>query len=266
MLMDVLVEMTPGSGWLARENKRVVFIPGAEPVDAAHDVIEPLLVAGDVNESFEMLQSWILRGTPLPPMALISLESSVRFLAHEIDEILTVNSPNSGLEPVAKGEPAQIQSLGEISSLIANDPNELASGMLVEGVVRAAGCQLHFHRGWGSETGRITDVEIPHSLREIEVDGRRISIGNGIVLGRWPYSHPNFDAALEPVILDDPAVSRLHAIITPTSNGVGISDCGSHNGTKIVRQDGAVESVPQEATLLASGDQVRLGDSVLSFL
>ena len=99
-VMDVLIEMTPGAGWLARENDRVVFLPGEESVETAHDVIEPLLVAKSTDESFETLQSWIHRETPLPPMILVSLESSVRFLSHGIDELSMLERPDDDPRPV----------------------------------------------------------------------------------------------------------------------------------------------------------------------
>ena len=147
---------------------------------------------------------------------------------------------------------------------MVNDDDEQASGMLVEGVVRAGGLRLHFHRGWGSDGARETNQSLPNSLAEVELGNRRLAVGNGLVLGRWPYSHPDFDETLEPLILNDPAVSRLHATITPTGNGLELIDYGSHNGTWVERATGeSVQVSPDAPQLLAPKDQVRVGDTIL---
>ncbi len=261
--MDVLVEMTPGSGWLAREDDRIVFIPTAETVDTAHDVIEPLLIPRNVNDSFATILGWIAADFPLPPMILISLESSVRVFNHGIDTA-TWAAPRSAAEQLAPASSNEIVELGEISSLVINDDAEQASGMLVEGVIRAGGLRLHFHRGWGADGPRETNKDLPSSLLEIELGSRRLGIGNGLVLGRWPYSHPEFDDALEPLILNDPAVSRLHATIAPTDAGIVLSDFGSHNGTWIIRATGESVQVNAGNThVLQSDDQIRVGDTIL---
>ena len=261
--MDVLVEMAPGAGWLAREGDRIVFLPMAESIDTAHDVIEPLLIPRSVEDSFREMLKWIETGVPLPPMILISLESDVRVLNHGIEEVF-ITQPKQPTEQVEANPEPTIHELGEIANLIINDQDESASGMLVEGVVRASGLRLHFHRGWGTDTMRESNIHLPNSLLEIELGDRRVEIGNGLVLGRWPYSHPDFDDTLEPLILNDPAVSRLHAVITPTADGVSLSDSGSHNGTWVVRASGESKQVTSDAPeSLASGDQIRVGDTLL---
>ena len=264
-VMDVLVEMSPGSGWLAREGDRIVFVPSTESIDTAHDVIEPLLIPRNVEESFETMRGWIEEGLPLPPMMLVSIESSVRVLNHGITQLSMTESPQNETERVHTSE-AEVVDLGEIANLIVHDDDGDASGMLVEGVVRAGGMRLYFHRGWGTDGARNTDALLPTSSLEIELGERRIEIGNGLVLGRWPYSHHEFDESFEPLILNDPAVSRLHALITPTSGGAILTDRGSHNGTWVIRESGESIKVIEDPEPLASGDQIRIGDTMMKVL
>ena len=259
--MDVLVEMSPGTGWLAREGDRIVFVPTAESVDTAHDVIEPLLIPREVDDSFATLTEWIEEGVPLPPMLLISLEESVRILANNIDELYTTATPDQETQRVSTESGTEILELGKIANLIAHDNAEEASGMLVEGVVRAGGIRLHFHRGWDT---RQSSNAFPSSFFEIGLGDRRVAIGNGLVIGRWPYSHPDFDDAREVLVLNDPAVSRLHALITPSAAGAMLSDQGSHNGTWIVRESGeSIRVVADTPQAVSPGDQIRIGDTML---
>ena len=262
--MDVLVEMTAGSGWLARENDRIVFLPEAESIDVAHDVIEPLLIPKDVNESFDTLGSWIGSNRPLPTMLLVSLENSVRIMCHELPGVEVTEAANGQTHHLDLGTTNAPVTVGSIANMVVNDEGEEASGMLVEGVVRASGLRIHIHRGWGAAGPRDTDVELPVSELRLELDGKSVEIGNGLVIGRWPYSHPRFDSSLEPLILDDPAVSRLHAEVAPTSDWIVITDRGSHNGSWVMRSDTAPVQLDAEVSEpLSRGDQIRVGDTVL---
>ncbi len=262
--MDVLVEMTPGSGWLARENDRIVFLPGAESIDVAHDVIEPLLIPRDIDESFATMREWIHSGRPLPSMILVSLESSVRLMSHNLAQLTVTEAANEATHDLDLGTTSEIVTVGMISSLVVNDAEEEASGMLVEGVVRASGLRLHMHRGWGTAGPRDTDIDLPNSELHLELEGQSIMVGNGLVIGRWPYSHPEFDEALEPLILGDPAVSRLHALVIPTDDGIALADRGSHNGSWVIRASGeSVRVSPESPEPLLAGDQVRVGDTIL---
>jgi class 3 adenylate cyclase len=74
--------------------------------------------------------------------------------------------------------------------------------------------------------------------------GRRIRISGRMTVGRGE------DAGLP---LDDPEISRAHAVLGPTADGLEIQDLGSLNGTWV---NGERISSP---TLLAAGDIVRLG-------
>lgn len=262
--MDVLVEMTQGPGWLARENDRIVFLPGDESVDIAHDVIEPLLIPRDIDESFAAFREWIHSGRPLPGMLLVSLESSVRLMSHNLSGLDVTEAANDATHRLDLGTTSEIVTVGMISSLVVNDAAEEASGMLVEGVVRASGLRIHMHRGWGTAGHRDTDIELPNSELHLELDGQSIMVGNGLAIGRWPYSHPDFDESLEPLILGDPAVSRLHAVVVPTDQGIALADRGSHNGSWVIRASGeSVRVGPDSVEPLAAGDQIRVGDTVL---
>lgn len=266
-VMDVLVEMTHGSGWLAREGGRIVFLPNAESIDTAHDVIEPLLIPRDVDDSFATMQQWIEERLPLPEMILISLEQSVRVLNHKNKLVSFRDGPGQPLVPLAVTGGSSIKRLGQIANLIINDDDEEASGMLVEGVIRAGGLRVHFHRGRGADGLRDTNTTLPVSSLKIELDNHQVEVGNGLVLGRWPYSHPDFDDALAPIIVNDPAVSRLHAIIAPTSTGAELSDQNSHNGTWVIRASGESERVTGDSPKpLHSGEEIRVGDTMLRVL
>ncbi len=264
--MDVLVEMTPGTGWLARENQRIVFLPGAETVDVAHDVIEPLLSPRDLDDSFATMREWIHSGRPLPAMLLVGLESSVRLMAYDVPNLQVTEATNGGTHHLDLGTTTETVTLGTIANLVANDIESHASGMLVEGVVRAGGLRLHMHRGWDSAGPRNTAAHLPSSDLELELDGQTIMVGNGLVLGRWPYSDAHFDGALEPLILNDPAVSRLHAELVPTAGALSVVDKSSHNGTWVLRAatGQSVKVEPGSPQIVESGDRIRVGDTTLS--
>lgn len=264
--MDVLVEMTPGQGWLARENERIVFLPGDESVDVAHDVIEPLLIPRAVDESFATLREWIVSGRPLPKMLLIGLESSVRLMSYDLGGLSVTEAETDKTHRLDIGTTTEIITVGKIVNLAAYDDEEEASGMLVEGVVRAGGLRLHMHRGWGTAGPRDTAAHLPSSDLELELEDQTIIVGNGLVLGRWPYSHAEFNDALEPLILSDPAVSRLHAEVWPTAGALSVFDKGSHNGTWVIRASTgqSAKVSPDSPQIVASGDQIRVGDTVLT--
>ncbi len=263
--MDVLLEMTPGTGWVAREKQRLVFLPDAESVDVAHDVIEPLLLPRDLDESIEIFRSWLTSSRPLPAMLLVALESSVRLLCHNFGTLDITEAASAERHSLELGTTPDIVRLGEIASLAAGDLADEPSGMLVEGVVRGGGFQLHVHRGWGTDGPPETSAHERVSTMSIEIDHESIAVGTGLVLGRWPYSHPDFDAKLEPVIVADPAVSRLHVEIRPTADGTVLIDRGSHNGTWVVHSSEGRTSKAEDGVEipLKAGDQVRLGDTTI---
>jgi class 3 adenylate cyclase len=80
---------------------------------------------------------------------------------------------------------------------------------------------------------------------------RRIRVATRLTLGRGD------DAELR---IDDPEISRAHAVLGPTAEGLEIQDLGSLNGTWV---NGERISGP---TLLAPGDVVRIGTTRIEVL
>jgi hypothetical protein len=100
--------------------------------------------------------------------------------------------------------------------------------------------------------------------QEGPLKGQRWSISRALVLGR--------DHSCE-VVIADRQVSRFHARLTPTSEGIILEDMGSKNGTHrngeslsapVVLQDGDViqVSLAQEFTFLTSDSTMPLGEGV----
>ena len=81
--------------------------------------------------------------------------------------------------------------------------------------------------------------------------GRRIRISERLTLGR------DEEAG---VLIDDPEISRTHAILRPTTDGLELQDLSSLNGTWV---NGERISGP---TLLAPGDVVKLGTTRIEVL
>jgi pSer/pThr/pTyr-binding forkhead associated (FHA) protein len=78
--------------------------------------------------------------------------------------------------------------------------------------------------------------------------GRRFDIDSEVVLGRE-------DAALT---IDDPEISRRHALVRPSGGGLEIEDAGSRNGTYV---NGIAV---REVTRLSAGDEITVGTTVLT--
>jgi hypothetical protein len=98
--------------------------------------------------------------------------------------------------------------------------------------------------------------------QEGPLKGQRWSVSRALVLGR--------DNSCE-VVIADRQVSRFHARLTPTSEGIILEDMGSKNGTHrngdelsapVVLQDGDVVqvSLAQEFMFLTSDSTMPLGD------
>ena len=82
------------------------------------------------------------------------------------------------------------------------------------------------------------------AIKDGSEGGRRIRVTQRLTLGRGE------DAGL---FIDDPEISRAHAVLVPTADGLDIQDLGSLNGTWV---NGERITGP---TLLATGDGVRIG-------
>src|SRR5215472_5768915 len=70
-----------------------------------------------------------------------------------------------------------------------------------------------------------------------------------VIVGRLSSSH---------LCIGDPSVSRQHCILQQTANEFRIRDLGSNNGTFLNGQR-------INAGVLADGDKIRIGDTILSF-
>ncbi len=78
--------------------------------------------------------------------------------------------------------------------------------------------------------------------------GTLVPVEGAVTLGRSP------DCVL---VLEDPAVSAVHAVVTADAAGCRVQDLGSRNGTLVDRA--RVEGTRE----LAAGSEVRLGDVIL---
>ncbi|MGH9109310.1 MAG: FhaA domain-containing protein [Acidimicrobiales bacterium] len=96
-------------------------------------------------------------------------------------------------------------------------------------------------------------VEGPDAVPLAELvlpDGGRVTLGDGsLVVGRLPGCD---------VMLADPNVSRRHAEIRRTEEGVVVTDLGSTNGTRV---NGSAVRERQ----LVSGDEITVGSTTLVF-
>lgn len=265
--MDFLLEMTPGSGWLARENDRVVFLPAAESVEVAHDVIEPLLVPRETAAAFATLAGWIDTSRPLPGIVLIGVGRHPKVMGHGTVGLEVGDSSGAGRRTVVVGAEEGPVELPKATSIAMSAAPGEASGMLIEGVVRAGGFVIHVHSNDSARTSQEVLANPTPSILQLHLDEYSVEVGDGMVLGRWPYKHPDFDADLEPLILADPAVSRLHAEIVPRGPGAAIIDKSSHNGTWVVSASTGhkVRLSPGVEHALTDGDRILLGDTVITF-
>ncbi|MFG1790308.1 BTAD domain-containing putative transcriptional regulator [Nocardia sp. NPDC049149] len=99
-----------------------------------------------------------------------------------------------------------------------------------------------------------TVTEAPSAVRSGQLrlpDGRVVSIAQGgLRIGRMTDND---------LVLDDPKASRYHAHIMPSRAGLLIKDLHSANGVYV--NDDPIES----GALLADGDQIRIGATMLTF-
>ena len=265
--MEALLELTPGTGWLAREHDRILYLPNPETVDVAHDVIEPLLVARSDEDAFALLADWIETERPLPLVVLLSLGRPMRMMGfgvHAIDAIDPAGDPAS----VPLGPSGTATEVGPVRSISLHDDDELASGMLVEGVVRAGSFRLHLHHS-PEEPGHLaagSSSQEPAVGPRLQIDDYTVDIGAGVVLGRWPYKHQSFTGELEPIIVADPAVSRLHAEVRVRGDDLVVTDRSSHNGTMVVVGDSGrrFRLEPDVAFPVVAGDRILMGETVIT--
>lgn len=94
----------------------------------------------------------------------------------------------------------------------------------------------------GEEEGPAAELVLP--------DGNRVALGEDpLVIGRLPECD---------IVLGDPNVSRRHAELRRSGEGVVVTDLGSTNGTR-------VNGVPVRERQLMSGDEITVGSTSLVF-
>jgi len=109
---------------------------------------------------------------------------------------------------------------------------------------------LEYRLGFGIKADRIVFV-IPSSGRRLTLD-----IGDSISIGRLDARHgirPEIDLTLDQGA--DKGVSREHALVHNSEEGVVLVDLGSTNGTRI----NDWQLPPEQPHLLREGDAVRFG-------
>ena len=261
--MDVLLEMSPGTGWLARENDRVLYLPNPEAVDVAHDVIEPLLVARSVRAAFDLLTGWIDSERPLPLMVLLGIDDDPRAVAHGLPALVAVTAEGISKSFPVGSAPTAIDCTS-IRALTLHDEDERASGMLTEGVVRAGGFRLHL-RAATPTTAVEEDAESPDGYR-LRTEETSVPVGDGVILGRWPHAGTGPRSDLAPLIVTDPAVSRRHAEVRVRDGAVVVVDLDSHNGTTVVAGETgrSFRLEPEVAFPVERGDRLLVGDTVIT--
>jgi len=100
-------------------------------------------------------------------------------------------------------------------------------------------------------TAEVRESEDGGFLAELVLpDGRRVALGTEpLVIGRLPECD---------VVLNDSNVSRRHAELRRSGDGVFLTDLGSTNGTR-------VNGTPVREQILVSGDEVSVGSTKLIF-
>jgi hypothetical protein len=100
-------------------------------------------------------------------------------------------------------------------------------------------------------TAEVRESEDGGFLAELVLpDGRRVAVGSApLVIGRLPECD---------VVLNDSNVSRRHAELRRSNDGVFLTDLGSTNGTR-------VNGAQVREQILVSGDEVSVGSAKLIF-
>jgi len=110
---------------------------------------------------------------------------------------------------------------------------------------------LDYRLGFGIKADRIVFV-VPSSGRRLEVElGQTISVGRvDTRQGIWPEVDLTLDEGAEK------GVSRKHALVRSSDEGVVLVDLGSTNGTRVNDR----RMPPERPHLLKNGDAVRFGN------
>ncbi len=92
--------------------------------------------------------------------------------------------------------------------------------------------------------------------------GQSIPVSDPVLLGRNPDAAGHPGARPVPLADDTRSLSKTHLLVRPVDGGLEITDCGSTNGSGLVR--GGVEYAVAAGTpvITVEGDMIRLGDRV----
>lgn len=92
--------------------------------------------------------------------------------------------------------------------------------------------------------------------------GERIAIDGAVLLGRNPDAADHAGARAVALADDSRSLSKTHLLVRSVADGVEITDCGSTNGSGLIRAGTEYAVVAGTPILTTEGDSVRLGDRV----
>lgn len=92
---------------------------------------------------------------------------------------------------------------------------------------------------------------------------RVVPVVGGLVLGRAPEAVEEVgDVRLVAVLEDEPSVSKTHALLQPTDEGLLVTDLGSTNGTHVEDGHGVHRLDPGSARTVERGRKVYFGEAM----
>ena len=117
----------------------------------------------------------------------------------------------------------------------------------------------------GSEVNEKTRITTRSPRREVRwqlvgSDGAVIEIDGTILIGRDPSSELIADATVVSIADNGRSMSKSHAALTATDDGLFVEDLHSTNGVRIVRGSEEVELQPGARARLRAGEMLLLGD------
>jgi len=163
-------------------------------------------------------------------------------------------APNAFVVTLA---PADVERFSQFIDALSRELSDAArEHARLEGYSFVGPVEVEIFEGSAQRPGRFTvEAEVREgeggALAELVLpDGRRVPIGTEpLVIGRLPECG---------IVLQDSNVSRRHAELRRSGEGVLLTDLGSTNGTR-------VNGNPVREQLLTSGDEVNVGSTRLIF-
>ena len=94
------------------------------------------------------------------------------------------------------------------------------------------------------------------------IGGRSVLVDAAVLLGRAPERGPGREGVrLVSVPSDDATLSKTHALLEPTPEGLAVTDLGSTNGTYLVDFRGSHELAPGLAETVPRGGAIYFGEA-----